>query len=98
MSQKIRIGDLVWSEYYSRLGVVSRIITDVSGYTEAFPGYDLVDPATRTQLVVGGVREHMVIRSKVHCNLVKLADGYQSAAAREQDALHASQAYEEIGD
>ena len=90
MSQKIRIGDLVWSEYYSRLGVVSRIITDVSGYTEAFPGYDLVDPATRTQLVVGGVREHMVIDAEVHCTLVKLADGYESVRVRALEALRSS--------
>lgn len=99
MSSKINVGDLVWSEYYSRLGVVSRIITDPAfGYSEESPGYDLVDPVHGKDAIVGGEREHGVFErgtsNETHCHLVKLANGYMSA----REATQAAIADDEIGD
>lgn len=93
MSSKINIGDLVWTESYSRLGVVSQIITDVDlGYSEADPGYVLVDPLRGKDVIVSGVREHCVYKRgtsiETHCRLVRIANGYASAQACTQLSLH----------
>lgn len=93
MSSKINIGDLVWSESYSRLGVVSKILTDADlGYSETDPAYVLVDPVRGRDIVVSGVREHSVYKRgtsvETHCRLVRLANGFASAQACTQLALH----------
>jgi len=94
MLAQINEGDLVWSECYGRLGVVSKILTDVSGYSKETPGFVLVDPVHPVDgVVVSGVREHTVFRDGTHCKLVKLADGYKSAHLAAQLAI----ANEELG-
>ena len=79
MIKKFNIGDLVWSEYYNRLGVISKITTN-GDYSEDDPGYTLRSPDGLQQDIVCGVR--MVSTSSNYPNvtfmLIKLADGFNS--------------------
>ncbi|MFA5697670.1 MAG: hypothetical protein WC888_04540 [Candidatus Izemoplasmatales bacterium] len=77
------IGDLVWSEYYTRLGVVCRIITDLpkGGYTEENPGYDLGSVGDPKVRVVCGAHEEMkcaTTNGYTIFKLIKIAKGYES--------------------
>lgn len=79
-STELNLGDLVWSEYYSKLGVVRRIISDLpeQGYTVEDPGYDLCSVSDTTSVIVHGIRSETRTNYRnriVIYRLIKLADG-----------------------
>ena len=75
---KYKKGDLLWSQYYSRLGVVSRITTD-GDYSVDDPGYVLADVCNPNKEILFGVREMTRTPDGIFA-LIKLQDGYSSAA------------------
>lgn len=85
MIKNFNIGDLVWAEYYNRLGVISKIITD-GDYSDDNPGYTLGSPDGLHQDVVCGVREITTSSNypNVEFKLIKVADGFRSIVQKTQ--------------
>lgn len=76
MGQNFFKGDLVWSEYYCRLGVVESIC-DSRDYSQENVGYNLCDPTNNKNMIAFGVRE-VLTNADGEFKLIKLANGYKS--------------------
>jgi hypothetical protein len=75
----LRKGDLVWSQYYTRLGVITKVIT-TGDYSPEKPCYALGDVSDPSKTIVSGVREECTSASapNVVFRLIKIADGGES--------------------